>query len=409
MPELLTSPDGRIGRVRAVDEESERVFVDFPKGITGWFVPDNVADWTRGDVCFISDNEVEKVARSLWAGGHDVAEVKSVRNGEVVVAMDGKLQNFSQRNPDPFEVGQVLRVEADGGLGAVVGDEPIETITVSHSHDDFDVADLMVSEERLAAIKMDMVGGSDSIKTRALNLVRVALDPRDRIGQIGVKPVKGILFAGPSGTGKTYLAKALASEMGARLYEISGPAIEGELVGQAERRLRDLFHHAAANRPAILFFDEIDSLFNQRGDGSNQHTNRLVGQFLAQLDGFTEYPQVLVIATTNLPGALDKALLRPGRLSHKLIFTLPDESDRFQILAAQARQARVADGQAVDLDKLVELTHGWSAADLGGIWTEAGVLASLDKRTELIGEDVFEALGEVQRVQVDAQSSRVGR
>lgn len=395
----LTSSDGRIGRVRSLDADLERVFVDYGNGISGWFRPNDIEDWQCGDVAFITEMHSEKVDPSLWVRGYDVAEVKSVRNEQVLVTIDGKHQNYHQREKSPFEVGQVVRVEINGELGPVVGDEPIGNITITHNHDDFDVADLMVDKDKVAKITLDMVGGSTSLKTRALNLVRVALDPYDRIGRIGVEPVKGMLFAGPSGTGKTYLAKALASEVGSTFYDISGPAIEGELVGQSERRLRDLFKHAANNRPAILFFDEIDSLFNQRGDGTNSHTNRLVGQFLSQLDGFTKYPQVLVIATTNLPGALDPALLRPGRLSHKLLFSPPDESDRFQILRVQAGQAQIADGEELDLDELVDRTPGWTAADLAAIWTEAGILASLDRRTVLIKEDVIEAIGEVQRIQ----------
>lgn len=397
------SPDGRIGRIRSIDPGRRRVYVDYANGMSSSFVPDDLDWWDRGDIVFVTDSTVEKVDPSLWVGGHDVAEVKSVMGEQVLVTIDGKHQNYRQREISPFEVGQVIRVEANGDLGPVVGDEPIGNITVTHTHDDFDVSDLIVGEDKISSITMEMVGGAAPLKQRALNLVRVALDPEDRIGQIGVKPVKGILFAGPSGTGKTFLAKALASATGATFYEISGPAIEGELVGQSERRLRDLFAHAVARRPAILFFDEIDSLFNQRKDGSSQHTNSLVGQFLSQLDGFTEFPQVLVIATTNLPGALDPALLRPGRLSHKLVFDLPDESDRFQILKVQAARASFANGDDLDLDELVELTPGWTAADLAAIWTEAGVLASLDRRVVLIKEDVTAAIGEVQRIQTSVE------
>jgi len=216
--------------------------------------------------------------------------------------------------------------------------------------------------------------------------------------------VKGLVFSGPSGTGKTFLAKALAADAGATFYDISGPAIEGELVGQAERRLRDLFDHAATNRPSILFFDEIDSMFNPRGVGSNQHSNRLVGQFLARLDGIKAFPQVLVIATTNLPGALDAALMRPGRLSHKLAFEVPDESDRYLILQAQASRAKFADDEFAEIDKLVEMTPGWTAADLAAIWTEAGVLASLDRRTVLLPDDLLLAVSEVQRVQAPSNA-----
>lgn len=396
-----TFEDGRFGRVRSIDADRGRVFIDFTSGFSTWFVPDDLAEWSPGDIGFITPSSSEKVDPSFWKHGHSVAEIRSVKDQEVVVSIDGTLQSYAQRHADPFEVGQVVRVEVDGELGLVVSDEPISAIRVEHSHDDFDVADLMLDATALD-VTLEMVGGSDAIKRRARNLVRVALDPDDRIGQVGVNPVKGLLFSGPSGTGKTFLAMALAADAGATFYDISGPALEGELVGQAERRLRDLFDHAAVNRPAILFFDEIDSMFNRRGEGSNQHTNRLVGQFLARLDGIKNFPQVLVIATTNIPEALDPALLRPGRLSHKLVFEVPDEGDRYLILQAQAKRAKFAEGDVAPIDELVAMTPGWTAADLSAIWTEAGVLASLDRRTVLLAEDLILAVGEVQRIQTSS-------
>lgn len=393
-----TFEDGRFGRVRSIDNDLGRVFIDFASGFSTWFVPDDLDEWSPGDIGFITPSSSEKVDSSLWKHGRNVAEVRAVKGQEVVVSIDGTLHSYTQRDPARFEVGQVVRVEIDGELGPVVSDEPISAIRVEHSHDDFDVADLMFDATALD-VTLDMVGGSDQIKRRARNLVRVALDPEDRIGQIGVNPVKGLLFSGPSGTGKTFLAKALAADAGATFYDISGPALEGELVGQAERRLRNLFDHAATNKPAILFFDELDSMFSRRGEGSNQHTNRLVGQFLARLDGIKAFPQVLVIATTNIPQVLDAALLRPGRLSHKLVFEVPDESDRYLILQAQAKRAKFANGDTAPIDQLVEMTPGWTAADLGAIWTEAGVLASLDRRRVLLGRDLVLAVGEVQRIQ----------
>lgn len=398
MSTRTTFEDGRFGRVRSVDSDVGRVFVDFTNGFSTWFVPDDLDEWSPGDIAFVTPTSSEKVDSSLWRHGHNVGEIRAVNGQEVVVSIEGTLHNYMQRDPDPFEVGQVVRVEVNGELGPVVSEEPISAIRVEHSYDNFDVADLVLDATTLD-ITLDMVGGSDQLKARARNLVRVALDPEDRIGQTGVNPVKGLLFWGPSGTGKTFLAKALAADAGATFYDISGPAIEGELVGQAERRLRNLFDHAAANKPAILFFDEVDSLFNQRGEGGNQHTSSLVGQFLARLDGIKNFPQVLVIATTNIPESLDRALLRPGRLSHKLAFEVPDESDRYLILQAQAKRAKFAGGDVAEIDKLVEMTPGWTAADLAAIWTEAGILASLDRRTVLLREDLLLAVGEVQRIQ----------
>jgi ATP-dependent 26S proteasome regulatory subunit len=159
-----------------------------------------------------------------------------------------------------------------------------------------------------------------------------------------------------------------------------------QFVGQTERRLREIFDHANRNGPAILFFDEIDSLYTQRGDRNHEATNRLVGQFLSLLDGFVPYERVLIIATTNMPGALDDALLRSGRLGHKLTFTIPTESERVLILEASSR--KIVFAERPDLSIVARATQGWSAADLAAIWTEAGIAAALDGRKSICWEDV---------------------
>ncbi len=239
-------------------------------------------------------------------------------------------------------------------------------------------------------------GGSPDVVNRAVNLVRVALDPANRLKEIGANPIKGMLFTGPPGTGKTHLAKVLAALAGATFYNIAGPAIVDQWVGQSERALRSIFDHARSNAPAILFFDEIDSLFTQRGSSTNESTNRLVGQLLSLLDGFSAFEQVMVIATTNLPESLDNALLRPGRLSHKIQFTLPDAADRAAICEASSRHIKFS--EPIDPHALAEATPGWTSSDIAAIWTEAAILAALDGRVTLCLEDVHEGIQRVQRV-----------
>ena len=212
-----------------------------------------------------------------------------------------------------------------------------------------------------------------------------------RLQRIGVNPVKGILFSGPSGTGKTHLARVLSKEIGTRFYVVDGPEIINKWVGESEQRLRSLFRHAEEHAPAIIFFDELDSIVASRGDDAPEYTSRFVGQFLTALDGFDARKGVLVIASTNLPGALDTALLRPGRLTYKLEFEgNPSPEDRLKILQASARGVQGAD--CADWQLLVETTDRWSAAELAMIWTEAGVLAVLDERDELCAEDVTAGL-----------------
>lgn len=396
--------EGRVGRVRDVDHANHRLYFSLEDGAVAWIgVPANdLADWELGDVAFLTDSSYEKVDPALWVAGSKVGEVKHVAAAGVVITVDGAHRAYTQRDPSPFKVGQVVAIASNGDPGAVLADDPIDPFTIGSRLDDFRVESLIIKPED-NDIEMADVGGSEIIKRRAENLVRVALHPDNRLKRIGAKQIKGILFSGPSGTGKTFLAKALASVTSAKFYNISGPVIAGELVGQSERRLRDIFDHAADSKPAILFFDEIDSLYTQRGSGSNEHTNRLVGQFLALLDGFRKFDQVIVIATTNLPGVLDDALLRPGRLGHKLDFTVPDEPDRYLILQAQIQRLEFVPGDEPPLDDLAAKTAGWTAADLDAIWTEAAILAALDDRDQLNFEDIYAAIPLVQRVLQQAE------
>lgn len=389
--------DGSFVRVRDVDHPSGTVYCTNERGGTSWFVPgaDSETDWEPGDVAFMTASTVTKVDSSLWNAGNSVGEVTHANDDDVVIKIDGSHRSFRQASSAPYLVGQLVEFLPGSGPGKVLGEQDDDR-SLSSRLDDFDVESLIIKPSD-NDVTMDQVGGAEHLKRRAENLVKVALSPENRLKTLGVKNIKGILFSGPSGTGKTFLAKALASVTSATFYNISGPVIAGELVGQSERRLRDIFDHAEMNRPAILFFDEIDSLASQRGDGSNEHSNRLIGQFLSLLDGHKPFDQVIVIATTNLPSALDNALLRPGRLGHKLVFNFPDAADRFQIMEAQTSGMKFMPDNEPPLDELVEMTRGWTAADLGHIWTEAGILAALDGRYRMCAEDIYGALPLVER------------
>lgn len=389
--------EGGFVRVRDIDHHSGRVYCTNERGGVSWFSPAvDTTDWEPGDVAFLTETSVERVDPSFWKAGNSVGEVTHASGTDAVIKVDNQSRSFPQRSPEPYKIGQLIEFVPGAGPGKVVGEQEDDNFSLSRRLDDFNVESL-ITKPSDNDVTMDQVGGADHLKRRAENLVKVALSPENRLKALGVKRIKGILFSGPSGTGKTFLAKALASVTEAAFYNISGPVIAGELVGQSERRLRDIFDHAESNRPAILFFDEIDSLYSQRGDGSNEHSNRLVGQFLSLLDGHKPFEQVIVIATTNLPTALDDALLRPGRLGHKLVFNFPGRADRFQIMKAQTSGMKFMPGHEPPLDELAQKTNRWTAADLEHIWTEAGILAALDGRDRMCLEDVYAAMPLVDR------------
>lgn len=383
---------GFIVRVRRADADSEQVWYDRTDGGSGWFSYPGANLPLPGQILFLPSTagaEVRVLPDEDWPnGGSEIGTVRRLsEDGNVaVLEIDAKLRGFPQRTDEPFAEGQTILMNDDGSPGLLLSPETIDRLGLSRNSGDIDPADLMVEPESIDVDLADF-GGSRALVERATELAKVALDPDRRLEKLGVNPVKGILFSGPSGTGKTHLARALSRSVDARFYLVDGPEIINKWVGESEQRLRALFAHARTHAPSILFFDELDSIVTSRGPDAPDYAVRFVGQFLTILDGFEATGQVLVIAATNLPGQLDSALLRPGRLSFKLEFNAsPSPDERLAILKASAR--KVVGKEHADWEGLVAATEGWTAAELAMVWTEAGVLAVLDDRVSLCAEDI---------------------
>jgi transitional endoplasmic reticulum ATPase len=392
--EFVPPASGSIVRVRRVDIAKNRIYIDrLPEG-HGWLWHPDLAASEPGDIYYIPDSaeyeQIEKLSPDDWPAQGAIGTIVELSDdgNRAILEINGKLTDVPQRHTDPFEPGQTVAVSNEGVPGVVLTTKPIDRHGIHRNDPGLDPAIMLVQPTDID-VKLSDFGGSPELVERALDLVRVALDPEQRLERIGVNPVKGILFSGPSGTGKTYLARALSKEAGANFYLIDGPEIINKWVGESEQRLRDLFDHAANNAPAVLFFDELDSIVSRRGNDAPEYVTRFVGQFLTILDGFDPAKGVLVIAATNLPGALDTALLRPGRLSFKIEFNgQPSSEDRLAILRASS--SRVLGADRADLNALTAGTNGWTAAEMSMIWTEAGVLAALDGRGMLNAEDIRE-------------------
>jgi transitional endoplasmic reticulum ATPase len=382
--EELELEEGQVLRVLSLIDAASAL-VELRNGSTGRITDVADTNLSVGDVFFVSDGDVARLPPESWPAGDRTGTIAWADDKQVVVKSSGTTHVFPQREAEPFKKGHTVRLGPDGQPIAIIADQPVDAFEVSHD-DSFDVGSLIVGSEDNKTTLADF-GGSPALVQRAVDLVTVALSPREPLRTMGVNPIKGILFSGPSGTGKTHLARALANLTDSSFYNVGGPAIVDQFLGQTERRLREIFDHASANGPAILFFDEIDSLYTQRGEQNHEATNRLVGQFLSLLDGFVPSDRVLVIATTNLPGSLDDALLRPGRLGHKLTFAVPSESDRILILEASSR--KISFSEEPDLALVARSTEGWLAADLAAVWTEAGIAAALDRRESICWEDVL--------------------
>jgi cell division protease FtsH len=235
------------------------------------------------------------------------------------------------------------------------------------------------------------VAGYPAVKTEISEVVDYLRDPT-RYHAAGARGPRGVLMAGPPGTGKTLLARAVAGEAHVPFFSISGSAFVEMFVGVGAARVRDLFDQARTRAPAIVFIDEIDALGARRGHSGfpgNDEREQTLNQLLAEMDGFDQSSEVVVLAATNRPDALDAALRRPGRFDREVLVPLPNRAERAAILAAHARGKHL--GTGVDLGQVAAATPGFSGADLAGLVNEAAVTAVRAGRSTLTGADFADA------------------
>ncbi|GAA0725863.1 CDC48 family AAA ATPase [Sphingomonas japonica] len=228
-------------------------------------------------------------------------------------------------------------------------------------------------EARRADVTYDDIGGMASTIDQLREMVELPLRYPELFQRLGVDPPKGVLLHGPPGTGKTRLARAVANESDAEFFLINGPEIMGSAYGESEKRLREVFEEASANAPSIVFIDEIDSIAPKRDRVQGEAEKRLVAQLLTLMDGLEARANLVVIAATNRPEALDEALRRPGRFDREIIVGVPDERGRREILGIHTRGMPLAED--VDLGELARTTYGFVGADLAALTREAAIEA----------------------------------
>jgi len=245
--------------------------------------------------------------------------------------------------------------------------------------------------EKNTGVKFTDVAGQDEAKESLLEMVDILHNPQ-RYQDIGAKQPKGALLVGPPGTGKTLLAKAVAGEAGVPFYSISGSEFVEMFVGVGASRVRDLFEQAKKNAPCIIFIDEIDAIGKSRDNqlGSNDEREQTLNQLLAEMDGFGSEKGIIVLAATNRPEVLDKALLRPGRFDRRIIVEKPDLIGREAILKVHA--AKVKLGEDVDLHGIALATSGATGADLANMVNEGALLAVKENRNTVMQKDLMEAV-----------------
>ncbi len=229
------------------------------------------------------------------------------------------------------------------------------------------------ADARRADVTYDDIGGMGSTIDQLREMVELPLRYPEIFERLGVDPPKGVLLYGPPGTGKTRLARAVANESDASFFHIAGPEIMGSAYGESEKHLREIFEEAAKSSPAIVFIDEIDSIAPKRGQVSGETEKRLVAQLLTLMDGLEPRQNLVVIAATNRPEAIDEALRRPGRFDREIVVGVPDENGRREILGIHTRGMPL--GEDVELQELARQTYGFVGADLAALTREAAIEA----------------------------------
>jgi cell division protease FtsH len=250
-------------------------------------------------------------------------------------------------------------------------------------------------QQQEGKVTFEDVAGIDEAENELVEIVDFLRDPQ-KYTRLGGTAPKGVLLIGAPGTGKTLLARAVAGEAGVPFFSMSGSEFVEMIVGVGAARVRDLFKQARENAPAIIFIDELDSIGRARGRtaiGGSSEQEQTLNQILTEMDGFSSREGIIVLAATNQPDILDRALLRPGRFDRRVVVNLPDKKGRQAILEVHTRRVPLA--KEVSLDEIASATPGLAGADLRNLVNEAALLAARREQNEVRQKDFLDALEKI--------------
>lgn len=346
------------------------------------------SEWTEAEKVTLAPSQEGMVAQVPGNNLKGLLMGRPVLRGDVI-----KLKSIAPRAKgwgfdeffDPFE-------QAFGMFGevkfSVVNTVPKGVVRVTDKTEvELLPESVKVEEARLPEVTYEDIGGIQHQVRKIREMIELPLKHPELFERLGIDPPKGVLLHGPPGTGKTLLAKAVANESNAYFISIAGPEVMSKFVGDAEKKIRDVFDEAEKNAPTIIFIDEIDAVAPKREESFGVE-GRVVAQLLASMDGMKKRGQVIIIAATNRVNAIDPALRRSGRFDREIEIGVPDRQGRKEVLQIHTRnmplllKGKKEDNgdeknkkDYVDLDKIADITHGFVGADLEGLCKEAAMSA----------------------------------
>ncbi len=334
------------------------------------------------------------------------AEIKTALMGRVVKKGDFISTQASYRKSQ-FDLGQGISIDFDTGdlrrgFGlneyrlAVADSTPSGILKIT---DNTEIKILKkavdIAEDATGGITYEDIGGLQEEVKKVREMIELPLKKPQIFKKLGIDPPKGVLLYGSPGTGKTLLAKAVASEAGANFYSIAGPEVMSKFYGESEENVRKIFKEAQENAPSIIFIDEIDALAPKR-ENSGEVERRVVAQLLSLMDGLKGRGQVIVIAATNIVNAIDPALRRGGRFDREIEIGVPSREGRKEVLQIHTRNMPLA--KDVSLSHVADMTHGYVGADLSALCKEAAmsslrrILPKINLKDEEISEEILDKL-----------------
>lgn len=376
---------GALAKVIKINKDNEFILVRYLNGNTNWLYIYSIEEIEIDDILFLTNTSFTKVEKDLWVEPLKFGSIIKVDNDNASIIFNNSLHKLINPSNLKLDIGDTVSFTFENGIEALINSKQ----SLVEDTNDFNI-DSYIYDANTITDTFEDYGGNTEVVLRAKELINISLSKKFFLDAIGTKPIKGVLFTGPPGSGKTMLARIIAKQVEATFYHINGPEIFTKYFGDSEKLLRTIFKDAQTKEKAIIFFDEIDSVASKRQDDSHELSKRVVTQLLTLMDGFDKNSNTLVIATTNRPDDIDPALRRPGRFDWEIEFYSPRTlEERKHILLASGRN--ISKAENLPYERIATKMDDWSASEITAIWNEAGLLAAKDNRKKIYTEDFLEA------------------